>query len=136
MATSVTGLAIASAVARRLLTRVGGGSTLVIGQLVAVAGLAYLARTPADAGYWVDLFPGLLVMGVAIGLSAVAVQVAAFIGVDGHIADLAGGIVETAREVGGALGTAIVAAVEIAAGGDTSEATGPDSPQGSSEPCS
>jgi predicted MFS family arabinose efflux permease len=118
MATSLTALTAASVVAPRLLTRIGPGRTLVIGQATAVAGLMSLARTPAEAEYWRDLFPGLLAMGIAIGLSAVAVQVAAFIGIDGGVRGLAGGMLETAREVGGALGTAVLAAVAVAASGD------------------
>jgi hypothetical protein len=42
-----------------------------------------------------------------------ALQVAAFIGVEQSVAGLAGGMVETAREVGGAVGVAIVATVAV-----------------------
>jgi hypothetical protein len=48
-----------------------------------------------------------------------AVQIAAFIGVEPSMAGLAGGLEETAREVGGALGTAIVATVAVGAAGLT-----------------
>ena len=53
-------------------------------------------------------------IGVGIGLSAVAVQVAAFTGVEPAVSGLAGGMLETAREVGGAVGVAAVATVAIA----------------------
>jgi hypothetical protein len=77
-------------------------------------GLLLLARVPADAAYWTDVFPGFLALGIGIGFSGMAAQVAAFIGVENSVAGLAGGMVETAREIGGALGTAIVATVAIA----------------------
>ena len=69
---------------------------------------------PVDASYWVDLFPGFVGLGVGIGLSAVAVQVVAFTGVEPAVSGLAGGILETAREVGGAVGVAAVATIAIA----------------------
>ena len=88
------------------------------------AGLLYLVRVPADASYWQDLFPAFLAFGIGIGASTIAVQVAAFTGIEARVSGLAGGLVETAREIGGALGTAIVATVAIARAEDVLAATG------------
>jgi hypothetical protein len=90
----------------------------VLGQVVQAAGLLALARAPQDATYWSDLFPGYLCFGIGLGFSIMATQVAAFIGVDEAVAGLAGGMVETAREIGGALGTAIVATIAVARADD------------------
>ena len=43
---------------------------------------AAVSPAPADAAYWRDLFPCFIAIGVGIGSSAVAVQVAAFTGVE------------------------------------------------------
>lgn len=107
-------LVVAAAIAARVVGRFGAGWALVIGQTSSAVGLVLLARAPADASYWADLFPAFVLVGVGIGFSAVAAQVAAFIGVDDADTGLVGGMVETAREVGGALGTAVVASVAIA----------------------
>ena len=69
-----------------------------------------------------------------------AVQVAAFAGVDESTAGLAGGMIETSREVGGAVGVAVVATIAmarvddvLASAGAGPEATEPSpSPRGSS----
>jgi EmrB/QacA subfamily drug resistance transporter len=114
LAIAGTALVVAAAVAAKVVGRFGAGWTLVVGQSFSAAGMLLLSQVPVDASYWADLFPGFFALGVGIGFSAMAAQVAAFIGVEERVAGLAGGMVETAREVGGALGTAIVATVALA----------------------
>jgi EmrB/QacA subfamily drug resistance transporter len=118
LAIAVTSVVAAAGIAPRVLGRLGPGSVIAIGQGTSAAGLLLLARAPSDAGYWPHLFPAMVLIGVGVGLSMVAVQVAAFIGIPPSVSGLAGGMVETAREIGGALGTAIVASVAIAASDD------------------
>jgi EmrB/QacA subfamily drug resistance transporter len=131
LAIAVTAFVVAGAVAAKVVNRRGAGVALLIGQSSAALGLVLLARVPADAAYWADVFPGFLLLGIGIGFSGMAAQVAAFIGVEDHVAGLAGGMVETAREVGGALGTAIVATVAIARSDEVLRAFGADPDAGS-----
>lgn len=114
LAIAATSVVAAAGIAPTVLTRFGAGWTLVLAQAGTAAGLIWLARVPMHAAYWPDLFPGFLAVGMGVGLSLVSIQVAAFIGIPEQVSGLAGGMVETAREIGGALGTAIVAAVAIA----------------------
>jgi hypothetical protein len=114
LAMATTAFVVAGAVAARVVDRWGASMALVVGQLSSAAGLLLLTRAPADAGYWADVFPGFFLIGIGIGFSAMAAQVAAFIGVEERVAGLAGGMVETAREVGGALGIAVVGTVALA----------------------
>jgi EmrB/QacA subfamily drug resistance transporter len=114
LAIALTSVIVAAGIAERAVGRFGPARTLVTGQLIAAAGLLLLSRAPSDAAYWTDIFPGFVALGVGVGLSAVAVQVAAFTGVEESVSGLAGGMVETAREIGGAVGTAVVATVAIA----------------------
>ncbi len=122
LAIAATAVVTAAGVAPVLLARLGAGWCLVLAQTTAAAGLCWLARIPAHAAYWPDLFPGFLAVGIGVGLSLVSIQVAAFIGIPEDVSGLAGGMVETAREIGGALGTAIVAAVAIAVARDSTGA--------------
>lgn len=114
LALAVTAVVAAAGIAPIVLSRLGAGWALVIAQGSAAAGLLWMSRMPVHATYWSDLFPGFVAVGIGVGLSLVAIQVAAFIGIPEQVSGLAGGMVETAREIGGALGTAIVAAVAIA----------------------
>jgi EmrB/QacA subfamily drug resistance transporter len=114
LAIALTSVVVAAGVAARAVGRFGPARTLVAGQLFAATGLLLLARAPSDAAYWSDLFPGFVALGIGVGFSAMAAQVAAFTGIPESVSGLAGGMVETAREIGGALGTAVVATVAIA----------------------
>jgi EmrB/QacA subfamily drug resistance transporter len=124
LAIAGTAVVVAAGVAAPVVGRLGAGSALALGQTGMAVGLLWLARVPVDADYWTDLFPGFVLVGVGIGFSGMAAQVAAFIGVDQSVAGLAGGLVETAREVGGALGTAVVATVAVGRAGDVLAAEG------------
>jgi EmrB/QacA subfamily drug resistance transporter len=125
LAIAVTGFVVAGAVAAKVVDRRGAGVALLIGQSSAAVGLLLLTRVPVDAAYWTDVFPAFLLLGIGIGFSGMAAQVAAFIGVEKAVAGLAGGMVGTAQEVGAALGTAIVATVALARADDVLAERGP-----------
>ena len=124
LAIAAVSLVVAGAIAAKVVGRLGVAWTLAAGQAACATGLLLLARTPVDAAYWADLFPGFALVGAGMGFSLPAAQVAAFIGVGPEVSGLAGGMVETAREVGGALGTAVVAAIAIARADDVVAALG------------
>jgi EmrB/QacA subfamily drug resistance transporter len=110
------GLAILSAalLAARLVARIGARRQLVIGLLLAAAGLAWMTQlTPGD-GYWSSVFlPGLLA-GAGFGLSFVPMTIGATAGIPPQQAGLASGLVNTTRQVGGAIGLAVAATVAAA----------------------
>lgn len=118
LASTLSSLVVAAAIAPSFVGRFGSSTSLVVGQTILGAGLLYLGRAPADAAYWSDLFPGFLAFGVGIGFSMMAVQAAAFSGIDHTVAGVAGGVIETSREVGGALGVAVVATIAVARADD------------------
>jgi EmrB/QacA subfamily drug resistance transporter len=124
LAATCSGFATAGAVAPRVIGAIGSARTLVIGQLVMAAGLLRLITVTVDDGYWSHLFPAYLAMGIGTGLSMVALQVAAFTGIDPSISGLAGGMIETSAEVGGAVGVAVVATLAIARADDVLAAGG------------
>jgi MFS family permease len=114
LAATASSLVVAGAVAPRLVGRIGPARSLAIGQVVMGVGLFSLTTAPVDAAYWSDLFPGFLALGVGMGLTVVGLQVAAFTGVPESVSGLAGGMIETSREVGGAVGVAVVSTLAIA----------------------
>ena len=101
-------LGVAVAGVRRLL--VAGFTLLAISALL-------LTRVPAGGHFATDVLPALLLAGVAGGLSAPAVQIGALPGVTRSMTGLASGLVETMREIAGAIGVAAVWTVLVSRAG-------------------
>ncbi|MCU7820378.1 MFS transporter [Kitasatospora sp. DSM 101779] len=102
---------IGSAVAPRLARRIGAAATVVGALLTEAAGLLWLARVSAGGSYLADVLgPSVL---VGLGLSIAFVQLTAFAveGLPPQDAGLAGGLVNTTRQVGGAIGLAALASL-------------------------
>jgi predicted MFS family arabinose efflux permease len=109
---------VSAGVASQLVTRLGFKPTLTAGMLLIAGGLVWFAQVSPTGGYVSDvLFPS-LVIGWGLGLAFVPVTVAAVTGTRPDEAGLASGLINTAQQVGGALGLAILAAV---ANGRTSD---------------
>jgi MFS family permease len=110
---AVLSLGISAKVAPKVITRFGAAKILAIGMTILGAGLLLLTRVPSDASYPVDIFPAFSIVGLGLGFAQVAMQIAAFAGVERDEAGLAGGAVETSREMGGALGLALLVSVAL-----------------------
>jgi ribose/xylose/arabinose/galactoside ABC-type transport system permease subunit len=83
-----------------------GDYDLSVGSTVALAGMLYVGwQTPSGAG---DLVPGLLVLGVGIGLSTPAVQTVSMAAVERAKSGMAAGVSSTARYLGGVIGVGVV----------------------------
>ena len=109
---------VSAGVASQLVTRIGFKPTLTAGLLLIGAGLVWFAQVSPDGGYVSDvLFPSIL-LAWGLGLAFVSVTVAAVTGTRPDEAGLASGLINTAQQVGGALGLAILAAI---ANGRTSD---------------
>ncbi|MER6314186.1 MFS transporter [Streptomyces sp. NPDC001581] len=100
---------LGSALAPRISRRIGATATVTGALLTEAAGLLWLSRISADGNYLADLLgPGIL---IGLGLSIAFVQLTALSveGVPRQDAGLAGGLVNTSRQVGGAIGLAVLA---------------------------
>lgn len=100
-----------SAVAQALVTKFGPKPVLTAGLVANAAGLIYLTQISANGSYFADLFPGLVLFGIGMGLSYVPISIAAFTGIDWQDSGLASGLLTTTQQIGGALGVAILATV-------------------------
>jgi EmrB/QacA subfamily drug resistance transporter len=109
---------VSAGVASQLVTRVGFKPTLIGGLLLVAAGLLLLAQVSAGGSYVGDVLLPTLILGWGLGLAFVPVTVAAVTGTEPAEAGLASGLINTAQQVGGALGLAVLAAV---ANGRTSD---------------
>ena len=117
LATSVTAFIASAFTGAQLVGRFGVRRLLVTGLSLLAIGVLWLTRVPADANYFTDLLPALLLAGVAIGLCAPSVQIGALSGVTDAATGLAAGLVETMREIGGAAGVAAVSTVLVSQAG-------------------
>ena len=100
-----------SNVAQRVVTRVGAGRVLTIGLLVSATALALFARLPVHGRYFWDIVPALLLGGIGIAFSFVPMAIASLAGVEARDAGVASGLLNTSRQVGGAVGLAVVTTI-------------------------
>jgi predicted MFS family arabinose efflux permease len=104
----------ASNVAQVIVGRVGVRPTLTAGLLVSAASVAWLTRLPVDGHYFWDLFPAFVLGGAGMGFSFVPVTIAGLAGVERADAGVASGLINTSRQIGGAIGLAAVSAIAAA----------------------
>jgi len=102
---------LVSNIAQLIVGRFGVRPTLTAGLLISAASVAWLTRLPVDGHYFWDIFPGFVLGGAGMGLSFVPVTIASLTGVERSDAGVASGLVNTSRQVGGALGIAAVSAI-------------------------
>lgn len=95
--------------------RFGAERVLVVGMAVFAVGMLLLVRLPDDGSYLVDVAPAFVLMGVGFGLAMPQATTLAMSAVDPAYAGVASGVVTTVQQVGGALGTAAVAAFAVGA---------------------
>jgi EmrB/QacA subfamily drug resistance transporter len=108
-------IAIAAANAPKLIQRIGYKKILMVAPLIIAVGLFWLGHVPVEGDYFTHVLPGLVIMALGAGLTFVSTTVAATSGVPGHEAGLASGLINTAQQIGGALGLAVLSGVAAAA---------------------
>ena len=113
-------VAAVSNVAQRFVTRFGTRRVLAVGLLSMGASQALLVRLPVDGSYVSDLLPSFLLVGVGMAVSFVAVTIAALEGVQPANAGIASGLVNTSRQIGGAIGLAAITTVATISAGRSS----------------
>ena len=104
-------LVVAAGAAPTLLTRLGAPRALTLGLVVLAAGLVWLAFAPSTADFLVHLLGPSIAIGAGLGVAFIASTSLAVDGVQGGEAGLAGGLVNTSQQIGGALGLAVLATV-------------------------
>jgi MFS family permease len=102
---------VASNLSQFVVGRVGVRTTLTVGLLVSAASIAWLTRLPVEGHYFWDMFPAFVLGGAGLGASFVPITIASLAGVERSDAGIASGLVNTSRQIGGALGLATIAAI-------------------------
>ena len=102
------GIVIGAGVAQQLIRRLGVRNVAVAGVVIAAAGLAVLTQLPVHGSYLGNLMSGLFPMSIGMGLTFVPITLLGTGAVTGEDAGLASGLFNTAQQVGGSLGLAIL----------------------------
>jgi EmrB/QacA subfamily drug resistance transporter len=111
---AVAGTAVIWAnVAAALVNRIGVKPALIFGMSMLTLGLLYFTQVSVDGSYWADLFPGFLILGLAIPFSFVPITIAALAGTRPQEAGLASGLINTTQQIGGAVGIAILSTIAV-----------------------
>ena len=112
---AVAGTAVIWAnVAAATVNRVGVKPTLVFGMAMLTVGLLLFTQVSVGGSYWADLFPGFLVLGIAVPSAFVPVTIAALAGTKPREAGLASALINTSQQIGGALGIALLSTIAVA----------------------
>jgi MFS family permease len=98
-------------VAATVSLRHGPKPTLIASMALIAAGVLLFARTPLDASYVRDVLPPMVLLGLGAGLGFPSLMTLAMSGATPSDAGLASGLVNTAAQVGGALGLAVLATI-------------------------
>jgi EmrB/QacA subfamily drug resistance transporter len=102
---------IGAQTASRNVSKVGPRRIIASGAVFAAIGMWWLSRLPATGSYYAHVLAPMMLVSLGLGLCIVPVTVAATMGVDRREAGLASGLVNTTRQVGGALGLAVLATI-------------------------
>ena len=98
-----------------LLPKVGARIPVVLGMLLAGVGMAYLTRIAVDSSYIANVLPGLVIMGLGMGLLFATCFEVGTSGVQAHDAGIASAMANTTQQVGGSIGTALLSTIATTA---------------------
>lgn len=104
-------IAIAATSVPRLIQKIGYRPILIVAPLIVASGLYWLSRIPVNGTFWGDVAPGLALLGFGMGGTFVSVTIAATTGVHHRESGIASGILNTAQQVGGAVGLAVLTGI-------------------------
>jgi EmrB/QacA subfamily drug resistance transporter len=102
---------IGAQAAAHLVTRLGSRPVAAAGFALAAIGMALLAGVPADGDPVGDVLPGFTLAAAGLGMAFVTAATTAMARVDPDRAGMVSGVINTAHELGAALGVALVSTI-------------------------
>ena len=98
-------------VAGKLSDRLGAKYILIAGLVLYAAGMALIAWGTDLTSDWLSFLPGMVVVGLGAGCTFAPMSSIALRNVSNEMAGIASGVMNTTRQLGGVLGSALVGAV-------------------------
>ena len=94
-----------------LLPKLGGRLPIVVGMVLASIGMLLFTQIGVDTGYVSHVLPGLVVMGLGLGLLFSTCFELGTSGVEAHDAGIASAMANTTQQIGGSIGTALLSTI-------------------------
>jgi EmrB/QacA subfamily drug resistance transporter len=119
-------ITVGTVIAKHLLAHLSPRTISTVGLLFTVGAAVLLSTAPSTAHYGSDILPGLVALGLGVGMVFVPVSVTSMAGIPASHAGVASGFLMTGHEIGAALGVAVLSAVASTAGSLTTAAGAAD----------
>ncbi len=103
--------ALSYSAAAKVVNRFGVKPMMVVGMSLIALSLALFARAPVGGSFVLNVLPGMVLLGLGASFAFLTVILASVSDVPERDAGLASGLVNTAQQLGGALGLAVLASV-------------------------
>jgi MFS family permease len=110
LATSVTSVALAG-LSQLLVTRIGAAPVLAAGMAMIAGGMLWATQVIVQGRFWADLAGPFFVVGAGTAFAFIPISIAGLTGVAERDAGLASGLLNTAQQLGGAIGVAVTSTV-------------------------
>ena len=119
------GIILAAGASTALVPRLGPRIPMSVGIFIGALGLAWLTQIGVHTSYWTHVLPPEILMSVGLGLAFPALSSTALIRVKEQDSGVASALVNTAQQVGGSLGTALLNTIAATATATYIAAHGP-----------
>ncbi|CAI7973735.1 Puromycin resistance protein pur8 [Frankia sp. Hr75.2] len=108
-----------------LFPRVGPRPLIGLGMLTAAGGMLWLTTLEVHSTYLADILPALVIAGVGLGLAMAPAMSTATAGVEPDDAGVASATVNTAQQIGGSIGIAVLSTIAATAASDYARGRAP-----------
>ncbi|MDN4482199.1 MFS transporter [Demequina lignilytica] len=115
-------------ISARLLPRVGPRRLMVPGTLLGAGALAFLTQIEVGSSYWLHVLPGLVVLGLGMGMTFMPSMATVTGGVRGTDAGVVSATLNTTQQVGGSVGIALLNTIAATATANWIVDTGASAP--------
>jgi len=130
----VASLALSAfAASARLLAKVGPRPLIPTGMILAMMGMILFTKLGANSSYVGDVFPGLVVTGLGLGMIYAPAVASATAGVAKTEAGAASALVNTSQQIGGSVGVALLNTIAVTVSLRYAQAHGSSVPATSTE---